>query len=315
MKNLRHIAYRAFIGLLFVGAIVSSSPAQAASGFSNPLLPRRADPYVYLHTDGNYYFCATVPEYDRIELARARDLAGLRTATPVVVWRKQKRLLVEDRNLSAPELHYLDGKWFIYYAAGTSLDPYDVRIRVIENDSADPMTGGWNDKGRLATGRDTLSLDATVFELGGSRYLLWAQRLTASDKSSMDLYIAKMKDPLTLAGKPAMIGRASESWEMRDPANLKMQGPAVLERNGRVFVSSQQRHRRPLLHRPTRGVRTPISSIRPPGRSFPARPWKAPWTRASSAPATIVLRPRRMVPSTISYTTRGITRESKGWSS
>ncbi len=226
MKNLRHIAFRAFIGLLFVGAIVSSSPAQAASGFSNPLLPRRADPYVYLHTDGNYYFCATVPEYDRIELARARDLAGLRTATPVVVWRKQKRLLVEDRNLWAPELHYLDGKWFIYYAAGTSLDPYDVRIRVIENDSADPMTGGWNDKGRLATGRDTLSLDATVFELGGSRYLLWAQRLTASDKSSMDLYIAKMKDPLTLAGKPAMIGRASESWEMRDPANLKMQGPA-----------------------------------------------------------------------------------------
>ena len=101
----------------------------------------------------------------------------------------QRRLLVEDRNFWAPELHYLDGKWFIYYAAGTNFDPFDVRIRVIENDAADPMSGTWKDRGKLDTGRDTLSLDSTVLEQGGKRYLLWAQ------------------------------------------------GPAVLKRNGRVFVS------------------------------------------------------------------------------
>lgn len=225
------------MGILLVAAAISPSRAEVTLGLAEPLVPRRADPYVYLHTDGFYYFCATVPEYDRIELSRARDIEGLRAATPIVVWKKQRRLLVEDRNIWAPELHWLDGKWFIYYAAGTSLDPYDVRIRVLQNDSPDPMTDTWKDRGKLDTSRNTLSLDATVFELSGRRYLLWAQRLTSSDKSSMDLYIARMKDPLSLAGKPSMIGRASEPWEMRDPANLKMQGPAVLVRDGRVFVA------------------------------------------------------------------------------
>jgi GH43 family beta-xylosidase len=206
-------------------------------GIDNPLIEKRADPYVYLHSDGYYYFCATVPEYDRIELRRSPDLEGLREAAPRVVWRKHRFLFVEDTNLWAPELHFIDGKWYIYYAAGNSLAPYDVRIRVLENDSADPMAGVWKSRGRLRTGWNTLSLDATSFELRGRRYLLWAQRLSASASSSMDLYIARMRDPLHLAGRAVMIGRADRPWELRDPLNPKMQGPAVLKRNGRVFIS------------------------------------------------------------------------------
>jgi GH43 family beta-xylosidase len=227
---------RAFFGLLLAAAL-ASAPAAEETKPAAPLLRLQADPWVLLHSDGWYYFTATCPEYDRIELRRARSLEGLGSAAPAVIWRKQKRMLVEDQNLWAPELHFLDGKWFIYYAAGTSLAPYDVRIRAIENDSADPMRGEWKDRGKIDTGRNTLCLDATVFERSGARYLLWAQRLTASDSSSMDLYIARMKDPLTLDGEAVMIGRAGEDWEMRDPANLKMQGPAVLARDGRVFVA------------------------------------------------------------------------------
>lgn len=32
--------------------------------YNNPWIVQRADPYVYRHTDGSYYFTATVPEYD-----------------------------------------------------------------------------------------------------------------------------------------------------------------------------------------------------------------------------------------------------------
>jgi GH43 family beta-xylosidase len=217
--------------------LLALAPVAAQRALAEPLVPRRADPWVYLHSDGWYYFCATVPEYDRIELRRARDIEGLRSATPTTVWKKQKRFFIEDRNIWAPELHFIDGSWYIYYAAGTSVSPYDVRIMVIENSSADPLTGTWRDRGRLDTGWDSLSLDATSFELRGRRYLVWAQRLTRQDSSSMDLYIARMKDPLRLAGKAVMIGRADRAWELRDPSNLKMQGPAVLERNGRVFIA------------------------------------------------------------------------------
>ena len=44
----------------------------------NPVIEQRADPHIYLHTDGYYYFTASVPEYDRIELRRARELNELK---------------------------------------------------------------------------------------------------------------------------------------------------------------------------------------------------------------------------------------------
>ena len=48
--------------------------------FNKPWIMQRADPYVYLHTDGSYYFTASVPEYDRIVLRKADSLGTLAQA-------------------------------------------------------------------------------------------------------------------------------------------------------------------------------------------------------------------------------------------
>ena len=48
--------------------------------YNEPWILQRADPYVYCHTDGTYYFTASVPEYDRIVLRRAAHLADLADA-------------------------------------------------------------------------------------------------------------------------------------------------------------------------------------------------------------------------------------------
>ena len=32
--------------------------------YNNPIVLQRADPYVYRHTDGYYYFTGSVPAYD-----------------------------------------------------------------------------------------------------------------------------------------------------------------------------------------------------------------------------------------------------------
>ena len=37
---------------------------------NTPLIEQRADPFVFKHTDGMYYFTASVPAYDRLELRR-----------------------------------------------------------------------------------------------------------------------------------------------------------------------------------------------------------------------------------------------------
>ena len=53
-----------------------------------PLIEQRADPYIYKHSDGYYYFTASVPLYDRIELRRATTIEGLATAPTVDAWTK-----------------------------------------------------------------------------------------------------------------------------------------------------------------------------------------------------------------------------------
>jgi GH43 family beta-xylosidase len=100
--------------------------------FSNPLVEQRADPWVHLHTDGYYYFIATAPEYDRIELRRARSLEGLRTAPAKDIWKKHESGPM-SHHIWAPELHWMDDKWYVHFAAGRAEAIWDIRMYVLEN--------------------------------------------------------------------------------------------------------------------------------------------------------------------------------------
>jgi hypothetical protein len=69
------------LGYILAGPILlCAQTAPASESFeyvTNPVVPQRADPWVYRHTDAWYYFTGSVPAYDRIELRRARTLQGL----------------------------------------------------------------------------------------------------------------------------------------------------------------------------------------------------------------------------------------------
>ena len=156
------------------------------SDIKNPLIRHRADPWVFKHEDGFYYFTATVPEYDLIELRRSRTLAGLAEAETCVVWRKRDKGELAS-HIWAPEIHFIKGKWYIYFAAGGSEDVWHIRKYVLENDSANPMEGSWQEKGEIESGDTRFTLDATTFECRGRRYLVWAQKpgKTPPDKQSL----------------------------------------------------------------------------------------------------------------------------------
>lgn len=86
-----------------------------------PLIEQKADPFIYRHSDGYYYFVASVPEYDRIEIRKAQNLEGLVTSTPVVIWRKRETGIL-SANIWAPELHFINDKWYVYFAAAHTTD-------------------------------------------------------------------------------------------------------------------------------------------------------------------------------------------------
>ncbi len=52
--------------------------------YPNPLVFQRADPCIYRHSDGYYYFTASVPAYDCIEIRRSKTLAGFRKQKPLL---------------------------------------------------------------------------------------------------------------------------------------------------------------------------------------------------------------------------------------
>jgi GH43 family beta-xylosidase len=219
--------------VLLLAALASAVRASADPlEWTNPLVLQRADPHIVLH-EGQYYLIATVPEYDRIELRRASTLDGLRDARPLVIWSRHERGPM-SWHIWAPELHRIDGKWYIHFAAGRSEDIWAIRMYVLENPNADPFDGPWIEKGQIKTEWETFSLDATTFEHRGTRYLVWAQK-DPNIQGNTNLYIAKQDTPWSITGRPVLITKPELPWET--VKYMVNEGPAVLIRHGRVFLT------------------------------------------------------------------------------
>ncbi|KRF34560.1 family 43 glycosylhydrolase [Paenibacillus sp. Soil787] len=203
----------------------------------NPLVLKRADPFIWKHTDGYYYFTATVPDYSYIELRRSETLEELSEAASKAVWHKHESGPLSS-HIWAPEIHYVDGKWYIYFAAAWTSDTveglFDHRMYVLENESSNPLDGTWIEKGQIQTDWESFSLDATTFEHQGLRYLVWAQKDPRIQGNS-NLYIAKMSNPWTLEGKQVCLTIPEYDWEVI--GYMVNEGPAVLKRNGRIFIT------------------------------------------------------------------------------
>lgn len=201
--------------------------------YRNPLVEQRADPWIHRTPEGFYYFIATAPEYDRIEIRKADSINGITDAEPKVVWRKHDKGVM-GHHIWAPELHRIDGVWYIYFAAGEAENIWQIRMYVLSNKSADPMAGRWVEEGRIKTKMDSFSLDATTFEHRGQRYLVWAQRLPA-EKHNTALLISRMASPTELEGPEVVLTRPELPWEKQ--GHDVNEGPAVLIKNGYVFLT------------------------------------------------------------------------------
>lgn len=221
-------------------ALLAAAPALArtsgGAGIVNPLVKQRADAQVFRHTDGSYYLTGSVPEYDRLVLRRSKTLAGLATAPERVLWRHLSSGPMSGF-IWAPEMHLIDGRWIMYFAAGPSgggEDVFRIRTYAVVCDGPDPMAGAWSVLGQLETPWDTFTLDSTSFVHRGTRYLAWAQREPGIETNS-NLYLAPLKTPLTLAARPARLSVPTLDWEIQ---GFKVnEAPALLARHGKLFMT------------------------------------------------------------------------------
>lgn len=206
---------------------------------NEPWILQRADPYVYRHTDGTYYFTASVPAYDSIVLRHAATLEGLAQAEETAVWRKHESGPMSE-HIWAPELHYLDGKWYIYFAGGEAEDKWEIRPYVLECADEDPVTGTWTEKGKMQRAKDdpfsfeAFSLDGTVFENKGKRYYVWAEKVGVGKQIS-NLYIAEMETPCSLKTVQVLLTTPDYDWER--VGFWVNEGPAIIRHAGKIYLT------------------------------------------------------------------------------
>ena len=207
--------------------------------YNKPWILQRADPYVYKHTDGTYYFTASIPAYDGIVLRHSDTLAGLKDAEEVRVWQKHDKGIMSE-HIWAPELHYLDGKWYIYYAGGDIDDVWAIRPYILECADQDPMTENWVEKGKMTRAEEdecsfeAFSLDGTVFENRGKHYYIWAEKVGVGKQIS-NLYIAEMENPCKLKTVQVLLTTPDYDWERI--GFWVNEGPAVIHHDGKIYMT------------------------------------------------------------------------------
>ncbi len=207
--------------------------------YNQPFIMQRADPYMYRHTDGTYYFTASVPEYDRIVLRRADSIEGLKNAPEKTLWTKHESG-PQSLHVWAPELHYLQGHWYIYYAASEVGNKWKLRPYVLQCTGQDPMEDDWTELGMIQRADcdkfsfNDFSLDATVFSRGEELYYIWAEKVGKGKKVS-NLYIARMETPWKLATAQVLLTSPDYDWER--VGFWVNEGPAILKHNGKLFLT------------------------------------------------------------------------------
>ena len=228
---------KAVFSIGVAAALFLSAPAQAASTtFINPVGPATrssADPHVVRHSDGIYYFVSTSPGWDKLEIAKSPTLSGIGVSTPRTVFVKSgacSGASCTSKDLWAPELHFIDGAWYLYFSAAGSDDQH--RVFVMKNTSADPTTGSFGAPVKVADSDDSWAIDQTVARINGQLYMAWSD---ISGGGPQRIKIAKMSSPSTLIGRGAIIATPTYTWEtLGAPVN---EAPQFIVHNSKVHMT------------------------------------------------------------------------------
>ena len=199
--------------------------------FVNPVY-RGQDPYITRGADGYYYMATERPRRaPGVYLGKSKTLLAhgkLKTVyTP-------PRTGPFSQHLWAPEIHSIDGRWYIYTCADDG-DNAKHRLIVLAADGDDPE-GSYHFAAELDT--PGWAIDATVYRHSdGKLYCLWSGwPAGVPADSTQHLYISRMKSPTQLEGPSVDISGKMYDWETAGRTAGLNEGPQVVTRGGKVFV-------------------------------------------------------------------------------
>lgn len=207
--------------------IISAALAAERTTFRNPVAATGNDPWVVQH-EGKYYYCYSTDYQVGVSLI----------ADPTLLQRYNTNYVYTAPNGTnyskcywAPELHYIQGEWYIYVAASAGND-YFQRMFVLKGTSQDP-TDPFVMMGQITDPSDQWAIDGTVLQYKDELYFVWSGWY-GEDRIQQNLYLAHMSDPCTIDSERVMLSFPGYEWErMVFPVN---EGPAGLVKGDTLHV-------------------------------------------------------------------------------
>lgn len=223
--------------------------------YSNPLIEQRADPQIkYDESEKCYYFTASYPAfnsvnngYDRIVLRKADSIQELSddnggVEKEITIWSAPSSGQMA-KHVWAPELQQINGKWYVFFAAGNSDNIWAIRPYVLVCQGDDPYNAdNWKKADgtyeiHAATSEDSayfknMSLDMTYFEHNGNHYVIWADII---GQSALYMQQIDPDQPWTGTGKVIQLTTPEFGWE-RDTERVN-EGPTILKHDGKIFCA------------------------------------------------------------------------------
>lgn len=237
-KGMNDVVYEAIVEIV-----------QSDKTFNNPIagIP---DPWIVQY-QGAYYTCKA--HGNGINVSKSEKLTVINSTKAIWTAPKDNGIMKpwNTSHVWAPELHFIDGRWYVYYAAGrpsSESGSYKMqRTGVLRSKTTDPM-GEYEDMGMIYTGDEyspsivattdntCYAIDMGVVKIGAKLYAVWSGTINKESGGDQRIYIAEMSNPWTISSNRVEISKPDQSWELIEPAVKVNEGPAFLQRDDKLFV-------------------------------------------------------------------------------
>jgi GH43 family beta-xylosidase len=214
---------------------LSASNVSASDIFTNalPSIDNGSyyDPWV-INIGGYYYYCGS--DGGRLWITKSVTLQNILQPAKTFIFTPPAGTTYSS-DLWAPELHYLNGRWYVYFAADDGNNA-NHRMYVLEGgtNASDPLDGAYAFKAKLSATTDRWAIDGSTFAYNGQEYFVWSGWEGTSNVSQY-LYIARMSNPYTISGERTEISRPDFAWEQVGSPTVN-EGPTALVSGNTVNI-------------------------------------------------------------------------------
>lgn len=226
-----------------------AASVSGAAEYQNPVADY-ADPSVVYH-DGWYYY-SFAKEYlgkPAIYMAKAANIYDVGNVRPQLIWAQaQDTEGTEVKSLWAPQLYFLEGKWYLYATCDVGIETALTngrRMPVIWRGLTDDPQGEYEYIGVMKNvDMEVTSYNSPrIIRHGGKLYMINGSFFREEDCTNQHIqrmFVSELADPITAAGAAVVISSPMYAYE----ENI-MEGPfPVYSPNGTLYVIFAAGHTR-----------------------------------------------------------------------